>query len=229
MTPMGGSSGFNTPFAPGSRSTSVDNLVSAGGQISRGWVTVQRRLQNLDISSSEAELGPLRRISNGEGSASGSGLVSPHTSTMLASELSNAIDTPLHVSSTSQSVYRPLAIGIPPSAVSTPPTSGPSATLNRPATFHTGPTEADVSASNPTNATRTHVVFDTEALCKVPSYGTARNSRPPVLVHRGLPDYESAVRAPDVGSAGSSSNLDPNLSEAGPSNSSSSGQQNPAS
>jgi hypothetical protein len=56
----------------------------------------------------------------------------------------------------------------------------------------------DASGGTPTHATSQHIEFSTEALSKVPSYNTARQSRAAPLVNDGLPNYQSAISVPIV-------------------------------
>lgn len=57
--------------------------------------------------------------------------------------------------------------------------------------------EEDFPAS-PTHLIPRHIELSTEALSRVPSYTTARHSRPPTLINYGLPNYQTALRDPIV-------------------------------
>ena len=224
MTPAGDSSGFNTPFASTSRSASVDDLVSAGGQAPRGWVAniLQIRLEGLGAIPGQ---GHLSRCSDAEGSASRRAeSVPPAVDTSSAADAPLPVNTPLPVDTlsavetplairTSPAVNRPMAVTTQLS-VELPSTASTLQTVSTSATVNTGPAGADVAATA-SHTTPEHIEFSTEALSKVPSYRTARNSRPPVLIHDGLPNYESALHAPIVIPVVTP----PNPSEAGPSGS----------
>lgn len=80
-------------------------------------------------------------------------------------------------------------------AVNSPSTVGTPSAVDAPSAVNASPAQEDIAAT-PTHVTPQHIEFSTEALSKVPSYNTARNSRPPALIHDGLPSYESAIHAP---------------------------------
>ena len=184
VTPAGGSSGFNTPFASTSRSASVDDLVSAG-QIPRGWVAniLQVRLQRLGSISGEPNQDHIGPVSDDEDFMRRGESAPPAIAASLTVETSASLSTPPTLN-TSPAVNTPLLTETP-------------SFFNPPPTFNTWPAGAD-SAPRLTVVALKRNEFSTEALCKVPSYRTARNSRPPVLVRDGLPNYESAVHDPAV-------------------------------
>lgn len=181
VTPAGGSSGINTPFASSSQAASAEDLVSTTGQLPRGWIPnlLGPRLQPLTKISSEADQGHRRQFSAGKDSPSGGELAPPAAVAPLAAE------TPLAVEN--------------PSAVSTTSIASSSAIANTPPTVNTGGSAAVDFATTPTHvgSSSMHTEFSTEALCKVPSYTTARNSQPPARIDDGLPDYESVIQDKD--------------------------------
>lgn len=192
VTPAGDSTGLNTPFASNSRSASVDDLVAAGGQAPRGWVAniLQIRLQPL-IESGDPDQGHLRQFSDDENSMRRGGSTAPTVGAPSPIGIPSDHENPMsRGGSAAPTADAPLPIATPP-AIMTPQIASSSATVNaRPA--------ETVSTATPTHVGSQQIEFSKEALCKVPSYRTARNSRPPVPVRDGLPNYESAVHAPIV-------------------------------
>ncbi len=77
-------------------------------------------------------------------------------------------------------------------------TSGGSPSQYNPRNLATRRASQDETTGTPTDFSPQHMEFSAEALARVPSYNTARRSRPIAPVHHGLPNYQSAIRAPVV-------------------------------
>lgn len=175
LTPARGTSGATTPFLS-SRSASNDNIPSMSGEGSSGVAAgmLQLRLHNLGTLLAQRERA--------------------HLSSIPDDEVLEAISAPS------------AQVGEPAQSPANVSSSRPVSTLShsRETSGHGSPISPVVwraSAEDPAMVSPNipqPMEFSTEALCKVPSYRTARNARPPPLVYDGLPNYQTAIRTPIV-------------------------------
>lgn len=175
MTPAGGPSGPNTPSTSHSRTTSTDNLAPTAPESPSEFAAgVFHRFHGL-ANQSNQWLRDRARI-----------LSAPDESLNDGGEGSSREGNPLQLATNAS----PAGGALQMSGGSPAPRGSNNPTPRR--------ASQEAAAGTSTQATSEHFEFSTEALNKVPSYNTARQSRAVPLVDDGLPDYQSAISDPIV-------------------------------